>query len=210
VTNTGIGIPSETLPHVFEAFTQADRSLDRTRGGLGLGLSLVRGIVQLHEGVVTAESTGEGHGAVITARLPREPEPAALEPGAPPARSTARAVVLVIEDNLDAADTLRMVLEVSGFEAHAVHTGPAGVQAAREIRPRIVLSDIGLPGMDGYAVARTLRDDPITATCRLIAITGYGADGDRERALAAGFDLHLVKPVAPERLVRELNTIAAA
>jgi PAS domain S-box-containing protein len=202
VTDTGMGIEPDMLPRVFEAFSQADRSLDRSRGGLGLGLAIVKGLVELHHGRVEATSAGPGRGSEFTVTLPLELAPAAADPavaGRPVA--TRRLRVLVVEDNRDAADSLKALLEAFGHEAAVAYTGPAGVEAARREGPDVVVCDIGLPGMDGFAVARALRGCPETANTRLIAVTGYGQDGDRERALAAGFDGHLVKPADPAKLL---------
>lgn len=204
VSDTGIGIEPAMLSHVWEVFSQADSSLERSRGGLGLGLALAKGFVESHGGEVRAESAGLGRGASFTFTLPRleetVPEPA---PGpsstAEPARPDGL-VVLVIEDNVDAAETLADLLRLFGHEVHLAHTGPEGIEAARAVRPDVVLCDIGLPGMDGYAVARQLRQEPSTATTRLVALTGYGRDSDRREAEEAGFDLHLVKPVEPADL----------
>jgi signal transduction histidine kinase len=210
VRDTGIGIRSELLPHVFEPFTQADRSLARTPGGLGLGLSLARGVLELHGGSISAASDGEGRGTEVVILLPRLDEPPALD-GPVPAVDVLpkRMRILVIEDNVDAAETLRAILEFCGFETHVAHTGPEGRDAALTLVPDVILSDIGLPGMDGYELARALRGDPTTATARLIAITGYGSEEDRRRALDAGFDLHLVKPVPPRQLIERLAALVA-
>jgi CheY-like chemotaxis protein len=203
VRDTGMGIDADVLPRVFEVFSQADRSLDRSRGGLGLGLAIVKGLVELHQGQVGATSAGPGRGSEFTVTLPLEPEPAgAAEPavvGGPAAPTRLR--VLVIEDNCDAADSLKVLLEAYGHAATVAYTGAAGVEAARREPPDVVVCDTGLPGMDGFAVARALRGCPETASARLIALTGYGQEGDRERALAAGFDGHLVKPADPATLM---------
>jgi PAS domain S-box-containing protein len=207
VTDTGIGIEPELVPHLFESFAQADRSLERSRGGLGLGLAMVKGLVELHAGTVTAASAGVGAGARFTVVLPLEPELSALSDRPPPpapARVTLR--VLVVEDNWDAAESLRMLLESFAHEVTVARTGPEGVEAAARVQPDVVLCDIGLPGMDGYAVATALRQNPSTTGMRLVAVTGYGQEEDRRRAREAGFDEHLVKPVDPERL---LATLAA-
>jgi CheY-like chemotaxis protein len=193
------------LPRVFETFTQADRSLERSKGGLGLGLALVKGLVELHGGQVSAASEGAGRGAVFTFWLPLatgEITPAPVPPG-PVAGGALR--VLIVEDNRDVADSLRLVLEATGHTAEVAYTGPEAVEAAKKFRPAVVLCDLGLPGgMSGHEVARALRQDPATANVRLIAISGYGQPEDRERARAAGFDLHLTKPVAPDALQRAL------
>ncbi len=201
VQDRGVGIEPELFPRLFDTFAQADRSLDRARGGLGLGLSLVKGLVELHGGRVEATSEGPGRGAAFTVRLPLNEEPAALSgtPAAPPAISEPLRI-LVVEDNRDTADSLRMLLELLGHEVAVAYTGPDGVQKAREFRPDVVLCDIGLPGLDGYAVAGELRRDPATAGAHLIAITGYGREEDRQRSRQAGFDHHLTKPVDPRDL----------
>jgi signal transduction histidine kinase/CheY-like chemotaxis protein len=196
VRDTGIGIEPAMLPRVFETFAQADRSLDRSRGGLGLGLALVKGLVELHGGQVLAESDGPGRGAAFTVWLPlararRVPQPAP----AAAMEEMPRRRILVVEDNRDAAETLREVLELAGHEVAVAYEGPAGLEAAREFHPEVVLCDLGLPGMDGYAVAAELRRDPTTSATRLIAVSGYGQEEDRRRSLEAGFDRHLIKPV---------------
>jgi CheY-like chemotaxis protein len=206
VSDTGMGISPAVLPHLFEAFMQADRSLDRNPGGLGLGLVLVKGLVELHGGEVRAASAGLGRGATFTfllpplqAEFPRTCDvPAILTPV--PLR------VLVIEDNQDAAETLRDLLELAGSTVETAYSGTAGIEVARRFRPEVVLCDIGLPGLDGYQVAAALRRDPATAGARLIAVTGYGAEEDRQRSRAAGFECHLVKPLDPHEVQRLLGT----
>jgi CheY-like chemotaxis protein/two-component sensor histidine kinase len=197
VRDTGIGMERDMLERVFDTFSQADSSLDRSRGGLGLGLALVRGLVELHGGEVRAASAGLGQGTDITIRLPLDDRGAPSEETAPQtaaARATCR--VLVIEDNADAAESMRMLFSLTGHEVEVAHAGPAGLDAARQFLPEVVLCDIGLPGgMDGYAVARALRDDPVLGGVRLIALTGYGQEDDQRRSREAGFDAHLTKPV---------------
>jgi hypothetical protein len=181
VRDSGIGIAPGMLPHVFDTFSQADRSLERARGGLGLGLALVRGLVELHGGEVRAASPGPGAGAEFTVSLPigavrttSDDRPATgtgrERPAVRSPRPTAR--VLVVDDNRDAAEMLRDLLEIAGCAVDVAHSGPAGVAAAARFRPEVVLCDIGLPGMDGFAVAAALRGDPATAAARLVAITG--------------------------------------
>jgi PAS domain S-box-containing protein len=205
VHDTGIGIPADVLPHIFEPLAQADRSLERTRGGLGLGLAVVRGLVQLHGGRVEAASAGEGRGATFTVHLPAQAEPAALSaPPRAPRQTGQRLRVVVVEDNKDAADSLRRLLEILGHEARVAYTGPEGLQEAVNWAPDVVLSDIGLPGLDGLGLAGELRKNPGTSQARLIALTGYGSEADRRRSLAAGFDAHLVKPADPEEIQRLL------
>jgi PAS domain S-box-containing protein len=205
VRDNGVGIESALLPHLFEPFTQADRSLDRSKGGLGLGLSLVKGLVELHGGEVHALSAGPGQGAEFVVRLILQPEPAAVTAmPAAPTRATKRLRVLVVEDNRDAADSLKMLLTLFGYDVSVAYTGPSGVETAKEWVPDVVLCDIGLPGLDGYGVARALRQDPSTAKARMIAVTGYGGDEDRNRSLEVGFDAHLVKPTDPAVLLELL------
>ena len=208
VRDTGVGIEPEMLPRLFETFAQADRSLDRSKGGLGLGLSMVRGLVELHGGQVSASSAGPGHGSEFTVRLPAEPEPAALSQVlTEPSQDGEHLRILVVEDNRDSADSLRMVLELYGYEVNVAYTGPEGVKAAEEWHPNVVLCDIGLPGLDGYGVARRLRGNPATAKTRMIAVTGYGAEEDCYRSREAGFDRHMVKPVDPEDLHQALSAL---
>jgi CheY-like chemotaxis protein len=202
VSDTGAGIPPELLPHLFGAFVQADRSLDRAQGGLGLGLALVKGTIELHQGRVYVHSEGLGHGATFTFELPLQSPLAGTKQGpSPPAPASARGLrVLIIEDCVDAADALRELMELFGHQVQVAHTGPAGLELARQVRPDVVLCDLGLPGMDGYAVAAALRRDPATGSARLIAVTGYGHEEDRRRSAESGFHAHLTKPVELESL----------
>jgi CheY-like chemotaxis protein len=205
VRDTGIGIDPETLPHVFEMFSQADRSLHRSPGGLGLGLALVKGLIELHGGELRAASGGPGTGAEFQFELPQAPAAdgprdavADDPPVAPPLR------ILIVEDNRDAAETLRVLLELSRHQVVVAYAGAAALEAARLFRPEVVLCDLGLPGMDGLAVARALHQDPAGAMARLIAMTGYGSEADQARSREAGFEQHLTKPVNPEELQRIL------
>ena len=205
VTDNGVGIAPEILPVVFDLFAQADRSLERSQGGLGIGLSLVKGLVEMHGGSVTATSPGLGKGSSFTFRLPVgdvKPVPEAKPPQA--VRAT-RQRVLVVEDNVDSAETLQMLLTQLGHEVAVVNDGRAAVEAALAFRPNVILLDIGLPGVDGFHLARKLRSLPETSGARLIAVSGYGQDRDREMSRAAGFDLHLVKPVDPQRLTAAID-----
>ena len=203
VRDNGAVIDPEELPYVFEVFSQADnQSLDRSRGGLGVGLAVVKGLVEMHGGEVEARSEGPGKGAELSIRLPLEAA------AAPPAAAVAQAAevpgdarrILVVEDNPDAAATMRDFLELSGHEVQLALNGAAGIEAARQFHPEVVLCDIGLPGMTGFEVAEELRRDPATRSAKLIAVTGYGRDEDRKRSKEAGFDLHLTKPVDPAQL----------
>jgi CheY-like chemotaxis protein len=194
VRDDGAGIDPDLLERVFEPFAQADRSLARSPGGLGIGLTLVRKMVELHDGTVTAASDGPGRGSTFTVTLPLRPAAAAAED----AGATAR--VLLIEDNDDAREMLHLLLGLWGYVVEAVGDGPGGLARARAWRPDVVLIDIGLPGMDGYEVARALRQSEGGRCPLLVAVTGYSQPSDRRRALAAGFDAHLVKPVELEQL----------
>jgi signal transduction histidine kinase/ActR/RegA family two-component response regulator len=210
VRDTGLGIPKRLLPHVFDVFVQGDQSLERAKGGLGIGLALVQRLVSLHGGSVSAESAGDGKGATFTVRLPRvaAPDAASGVVAAAPARRRLR--VLVVDDHEDSRTMLRLLLEQTGHEAIEAVDGIDGVQLALSRRPDVAIIDIGLPGINGYEVARRLRALPISGTIALIALTGYGQDEDRRRALQSGFDRHLVKPVDAERLTQALMEVTAA
>jgi len=201
VKDNGIGIAAEVLPRVFDLFSQGPRALDRAHGGLGIGLTLVRRIVDLHGGSVAAASPGPGRGAEFTIRLPALPTrsadagtgvAAALHAGPRDPHPTR---ILVAEDNPDAADSLVLILELLGHRVRVVHDGVAALEAARASAPDLMIVDIGLPGMDGYELARAVRRDPALQRMTLVALTGYGRPEDKARAIAAGFDYHLAKPV---------------
>jgi PAS domain S-box-containing protein len=211
VADTGVGIPPEVLPRLFKPFEQAEQGPDRRRGGLGLGLSVVRSVAELHGGTAEAHSDGPGRGATFSVRLPLEPEPGALAevPARPPAARGGRHRILVVEDNADAADSLRVLLEVLGHEVRVAHTGPDGVSAAGDWLPEVVLSDVGLPGFDGWEVARRVRLLPGMEAALLVALTGYGSEDDKRRSREAGFHHHLVKPAEPADLQRALAAVVA-
>jgi PAS domain S-box-containing protein len=198
ISDTGVGIPADMLPYVFDMFTQVGRSIERSQGGLGIGLTLVRRLVEMHGGTARAESAGPGLGSAFVVTLPLAPELSAeaasprAEPGAP---AVGGLRVLVVDDNIDAAETLATLLELRGHEARLAHTGPAALDAAAAFAPDLIFLDIGLPGFNGYEVARRLRADPALAQPMLVALTGWGTDEDRRQAKAVGFDGHLVKPV---------------
>src|ERR1700722_11254991 len=201
VKDTGIGILPEMLPRIFDLFVQADRSLDRAQGGLGIGLTLVKRLVQLHEGKIEAHSPGVGKGSEFVVRLLVVPEVTPIKnDGVPdcPAESGRPLRVLVVEDNPDTAESLAMLLRLYGHEVKTANAGPAGLQATLSQTPDVVLMDIGLPGIDGYEVARRIREK--TDKPLLIAMTGYGQTEDRERSKESGFEYHLVKPVDPGKL----------
>jgi signal transduction histidine kinase/ActR/RegA family two-component response regulator len=210
VRDTGVGIPASVLPNLFQPFIQAESTLARTSGGLGLGLALVRGLAELHGGAARAESDGEGCGAELTVELPLRPEaPASVVAQAAAAGPRPSRRVLVIEDQSDAADSLADVLRLAGHEVHVARDGADGLRRAREARPDAVLCDIGLPGIDGYEVARRLRADG-HATTLLVALTGYALPDDLRRAREAGFDAHLTKPARPEDVEAVLTRIERA
>jgi len=201
VSDTGAGIPPGFRDRIFELFAQGDRPLDRAQGGLGIGLTLVKALVGLHGGVVEAASEGPGRGSVFTIRLPRIVAPLETEPIAAPASAAAASRrIVIIEDNDDAREVLRLQLTLQGHEVHEAAEGHAGVDLAAAVDPDVVLVDVGLPGLDGYAVARRIRATNPVKSPFLVALTGYGQPQDQVRALDAGFDVHLTKPVSPERL----------
>jgi PAS domain S-box-containing protein len=206
VRDTGAGIAPDMLPRLFQPFTQAETTLARTKGGLGLGLALVKALVEMHGGAVSVESEGVGRGAEFTVRFPLDagsPRAAGRPPGERAAGPARR--VLVIEDNVDGAETLREVLELSGHAVEVAHSGAAGIEKARGFGPEVVLCDIGLPGMDGYEVARRMRADPAFGSATLVALTGYAGPEDVARARDAGFDHHLAKPPSVEELERAIR-----
>lgn len=206
--DTGIGMTADVLSHIFETYAQAESSLDRRRGGLGLGLALVKGLVELHGGAVWASSAGPGQGSAFNVALPLGKPPKVAEPEASGIPAAGRSLrVLIVEDNEDTARSLQVLLRRFGHDVMLAHTGPEGVKSARHWQPNVVLCDLGLPEMDGYEVAATLRRDPALAAVRLIGVSGYGQDDDRRRSQEAGFDIHLTKPVDPLDLQRLLNVI---
>jgi PAS domain S-box-containing protein len=204
VKDTGRGIAPEMLPRLFDLFAQGEQPLDRSRGGLGIGLALCRRLVELHGGVIQAFSAGPGRGAELVVRLPAA-LPATPPPAATTPRPAARRRILIVEDNDDARDSLRLLLESLGHQVMAAADGHQGVALALEREPDVMLVDLGLPGLDGFEVARAVRASALGKTARLIALTGYGQAGDRRRSAEAGFDAHLVKPVSPAALVSMLG-----
>ena len=209
VRDTGIGITPELLPHVFELFTQAERAIDRSQGGMGVGLCLVRQLVELHGGSVEAHSI-LGQGSEFVVRLPAMPAavpPVSLPPPfSDPVRPTARSCrVLAVDDSVDAVEFMAKLLRLSGHEVEIAYDGPGALKAAVTMRPDVVLLDIGLPGLTGYEVARQMRQEPALKNTVLVALTGYGRESDRQRSKNAGFDHHLVKPAG----VREVEEILA-
>jgi CheY-like chemotaxis protein len=203
VRDTGRGISADVLARVFDLFVQEPQTLDRTRGGLGLGLTLVKRLVELHGGSVAATSEGPGQGSEFTVRLPalaHQPTGAGQGDGAGAPEAIHPRRVLIVEDGADARESLRLLLEQSGHLVETADDGPSGLLALASFRPEIALIDIGLPGLDGYTLAEMARRQPQTRDIRLVALTGYGQGADRRRALAAGFDLHITKPVDPATL----------
>jgi CheY-like chemotaxis protein len=209
IRDSGVGIAPEVLPRLFQPFVQAETSLARTRGGLGLGLALVKALVELHGGSVRAASDGDGKGAEFTIDLPVESAPVAA--GAPAARVTAAVRrVLVVEDNVDAAASLADLLRLDGHEVEVAHDGAEALRKARSWRPHVVLCDLGLPVADGYEVARQLRQDPALSGTFLVALTGYALPDDVQRARDAGFDEHLTKPAGPAEVAGVLSRAPGA
>ena len=205
VLDTGIGLSPELAARVFDLFVQGDRELDRSLGGLGIGLTLVRRLAEMHGGTVSVRSPGEGQGSEFIVRLPAidPPQPAAArEDKAAPAEALD---VLVVEDNADARETLQMLLELSGHRVRTAEDGPSGLAAGLEHKPDVMLVDIGLPRMDGYEVARRLHEAAGASRPFMIAVTGYGTPEDRQRAMDAGFDAHVVKPVDYDALTQVLR-----
>jgi two-component system, chemotaxis family, CheB/CheR fusion protein len=212
VTDTGIGIPPEMLTRVFELFTQVGGQHEGEQGGLGIGLSLVRRLVEMHGGTVTAHSEGPGTGSRFAVRLPVLPGVAVSPQPKVASQSTGGTprMVLVVDDEPDSAVTLAMLLQLRGHRADVAHDGPEALKQAEALEPEVVLLDLGLPGMDGYEVCRRLRELPGGRSMFIVALTGWGQEEDRRRTREAGFDLHLVKPVDPEELLRVLSSTSTS
>jgi CheY-like chemotaxis protein len=215
VEDTGVGIPEAMLEEVFGLFTQVDRSLDRSEGGLGVGLSLVRRLVELHEGIVTAESAGLGWGSTFTIRLPitegsgeNRSHSEIMAGGTSLSDKQTSRRVLLVDDNIDGVTSLAMLLWHIGHTAKTAYTGPDGLAAARDFQPDVIVLDIGLPGMDGYELSRRIRADPDLANTTLVALTGWGTEEDKQRAIEAGFNFHLTKPVEIAKVEAILATPA--
>ncbi len=211
VRDNGVGIAPEMLPRIFDMFTQAEGALSHSHGGLGIGLALVRTLVEMQEGRVQAQSEGLGKGSEFTVKLPVASAPAGqvantvLEPGVNPRRMLR---ILVVEDNVDSADSLNLLLRLYGHQVRVARTGPTALEMASESRPDVVLLDIGLPGMDGYQVARRLREKPEFKTVMICALTGFTpSEADRQRQQQTGFDHHFVKPVKLETLLELFKAV---
>jgi PAS domain S-box-containing protein len=211
VRDDGIGIAEGQLPHLFTMFTQADTSLERTRDGLGIGLTLVRALVEMHGGVIKARSDGIGSGSEFEVRLPAVEEPVAAMADTtaiePALAATGRHRILIVDDNADGAESLAMLLDEVGHETHQAHDGLEALEVAERVRPDAVLLDIGLPKLNGYEVCRRLRELPWAKDVIILALTGWGQEEDRQRSQDAGFDNHLVKPLDHDRLMRLLASL---
>ena len=214
VRDTGIGIPAEVLPKIFDLFTQLDQRMERPQSGLGIGLALVRRLVEMHGGSVSAHSEGPGRGSEFVICLPLM-TPAVVPAVGDPVTAECQAArpqhrrILVADDNLDALESLAALLALNGHEVHRAQDGAAALQAAMRHRPEVIFLDIGMPQMDGYEVARRIRAHEWGKELLLIAVTGWGQESDRQRSFAAGFDFHLVKPVDLEKLNQLLSKVSA-
>ena len=210
--DSGIGLAPEMLSRVFDLFVQVDNSVARSQGGLGIGLTLARSLVEMHGGHISARSAGVGKGSEFTVRLPLAPETVGEASSEPAGRDEPRreAVakprrILVVDDNVDAAETLAMLLKLGGHSVEVAHDGATATRLAQASRFDLAFLDLGMPAMDGYELARRLRADKALAGMRLVALTGWGQDEDRRRSAEAGFDLHVVKPVEPDMLEKVLS-----
>jgi len=229
VRDTGLGIPPDRLASIFGMFSQVDRSLERTQGGLGVGLTLVKRLVELHGGSVLAKSEGPGRGSEFVVRLPslqtaRESEPHArpqeekmrlFSSAAPADRPHASGHpagrrALVVDDNADSANSLAMLLKLSGHEAVTAHDGVEALEAAERFRPEVVFLDIGMPRLNGYDAARRIRQEAWGRGMMLVAMTGWGKEEDRRKSRDAGFDAHMVKPADLDELMRLMESLAPA
>ncbi|MFO0890398.1 MAG: response regulator [Isosphaeraceae bacterium] len=208
VEDNGIGIAPEMLPRIFEPFVQVDASLARSQGGLGIGLTLVRTLAEMHGGRITASSPGPGQGSEFVLRLPAAgPPPGAERPAAAHPQPSQGLRILAVDDNLDLVTSMARLLRRAGHEVRTVTDGLSALAEARSYRPDVILLDIGLPGMDGYQVAAELKQDPSLAATTMIALSGYSQPEDRRRTSQAGFDHHLAKPVEAHELTRLLGRI---
>jgi PAS domain S-box-containing protein len=210
VKDSGIGIPAEALKNIFEMFSQVKSAQDRSEGGLGIGLSLTKGLVDLHGGTIEARSGGLGLGSEFIVHLPRRKLKLNAEPATPSTHRAqpVRRCVLLADDNRDAAESLAMLLEMDGHDVHVVHDGRAALSAFTAFKPDIALIDIGMPGLNGYEVARLIRRDALGQSLTLVALTGWGQERDKDQALAAGFNHHFTKPVEPDRISEIMRSLS--
>jgi CheY-like chemotaxis protein len=206
VSDNGVGIPAELLPKVFDLFVQGERTLDRSQGGLGIGLSIVKRLIEMHDGSVRIASGGERRGTAVEIRLPLIEGDVVVQKRTAELHAQARRI-LVVDDNEDAANTLAMILKLEGHEVDTAYSGAEAMGRIEEFDPAVVLLDIGLPGFDGFQIAERIRAQPRHRNVRLVAITGYGQDADRARTREAGFTSHLVKPVDFTELKRVLASM---
>jgi CheY-like chemotaxis protein len=216
VRDNGIGIAAEQIPHLFDMFTQVEMSPERSHDGLGIGLTLVKSLVEMHDGTVEARSGGLGRGSEFVVHLPTLAEASEQlsektvgeEAVSEPAQALRRRI-LVVDDNEDAAEWLATLLNLTGHETHVAHDGVEAIRAAERLLPDVVLLDIGLPGMDGYEVCRRIREQPWGRDLVLVALTGWGQEEDRQKSREAGFDRHLIKPVDDEVIMNLLASLPA-
>ena len=212
VKDNGVGIPPDMLPSIFQMFTQVDTTLERSQGGLGIGLSLVKRFVEMHGGSIEASSAGVGQGSEFVVRLP-VPAELPLDDGHPDPSAIQQAVtchrILVVDDNRDSANSLATLLTLAGNETETVYDGLEALKAAERFRPEVVLLDIGLPNLNGYGVARRMRQESWGHDMFLVALTGWGQAEDRRQSADAGFDYHIVKPVDFNALKKLLGESAA-
>ncbi len=206
VRDNGRGIHPDLLDDIFDMFFQSNNALDRSEGGMGVGLTLVRTLVEMHHGTVTAHSNGPGHGSQFVIRLPLTSKQPAKPPVQPVVAPCAARRVLLVEDNPDTRNMLQAILKLDGFQVEVAEDGQQGLDAILAQRPDVALIDIGLPRLDGYEVARRVRQELDASEVQLVALTGYGQARDREAVFQAGFDEHVVKPVNPQKLARLLST----
>jgi two-component system CheB/CheR fusion protein len=208
IRDSGVGVAPDILPRIFDPFVQADSSLDRSQSGLGLGLALVKSVVELHGGAVEARSDGLGKGTEFVVRVPVDAEAVgAADAERHLSDHPGHRRVLIIEDNVDAADSLKEALELDRHEVVLAYDGPEGIAKAREFKPDVVLCDIGLPGMSGYEVAKALRADETLRSARLVALTGYAQPEDLQRATESGFDGHVGKPPSLDKLEEVMRAL---
>jgi CheY-like chemotaxis protein len=215
IQDDGIGIAPDMLHSIFDLFVQVDHSTTRSQGGLGIGLTLVRNLVEMHKGTVEARSAGLGHGSEFIVSLPLAAPISAQQSNVTPAEENQTAApsghrIIVVDDNRDAAETLAVVLRLEGHTVATAHDGHTALELAKSWQPELVLLDLGMPGMDGFEVARRLREQPGLEKVVLAALTGWGQQADRQRTAAAGFDHHLVKPVDMNMLMELLAGMAEA